>query len=104
MEKESSFTVRRSRNISFSETPGGSSSGFDSVVDDPRRTKIASIDRVSKEKIEISFVSEDGSEGHGYLRARNTAGAKELDSIESNARSFVGRSYHELINGTFEVD
>jgi len=96
------FTIARSENLTFTTMPGGAFSGTDKLIYDLKKTKIDSIKRQDENSIHVMIRNEDDQERSGYVRARTRNGVRELDVIELNASSFIGKSYDEFINHEFK--
>jgi len=95
------FVIRNSDNLDFSKMPGGAFSGTEKFFYDLKKTKIVLIERENKNVLRIDIKTDTGSEKHGWLRARNNNGVRELDIIEKNKSAFKGKSYDDLINYKF---
>lgn len=95
------FTIRNSKNLAYSEMPGGSYSGTDLLIYDLKQTKILEMKRRDENLLVIKIVNGENNERNAHIRARTRNGVRELDVIESHANSFAGRSYDEFIHHEF---
>lgn len=96
------FTIARSENLTYSNMPGGSFSGTDKLIYDLKKTKVLSLKRQDENSIHVMIHNEDNQERSGYIRARTRNGVRELDVIDLNASSLVGKSYDDLVNHEFK--
>ncbi len=96
------FTIARSENLDYTKMPGGSFSGTDKLIYDLKKTKIISMKRQDENSIHVMIKNEDDQERSGYVRARTRNGVRELDVIDLNSSTLIGKSYDELINHEFK--
>lgn len=100
---ETSFTIARSDDLTYTTLPGGSFSSADKLIYDIKKTKIIRVERNDGNSVHIIIVNEDGNERSGYIRTKedDEIGRCKLEVIEAEIDNILGLSYDDFLNRQF---